>query len=133
MDDLPDKIMRIDVLKVAYGRRKLCECRHPHYEIDTQNHLVTCVDCGAIADPFEAFRRIAEDYTDLNKKAENLWEQRRELLNWEPRLIKLKHFAEEYRSGHGNKSMVPCCPHCGEPFDLPILNWCNRKFLKQED
>ena len=54
MESLPEKIKRIDVLKVEYGKRKLCECRNPHYEIDNVNKIVQCEDCGAIVEPFEA-------------------------------------------------------------------------------
>jgi tryptophan 2,3-dioxygenase len=133
MDELPKKVLRIDVIKVEYGRRKLCECMNPHYEIDYQNRTVTCVDCGAIVEPFEALYRFAQNCLNLNEQVESILEQRQQLLNWKPRLVLMRQFAEQYASGHGRNSMVPCCPNCGKPFDLPIANWANRTFLKKKD
>jgi hypothetical protein len=130
-DILPGKISRLDVLRVEYGKRKFCECLHPHYEIDVQNHIVTCKDCGAIIDPFEVLVRISRDDSDWNKQNEMLLKERQELLSWKPRLVLARQFVERYASGHGRNSMVPRCPNCGKPFDLPIINWCNRAFLKR--
>lgn len=132
MDRLPDKVKRIDVLRVEYGKRKLCECFNPHYEIDHQNRLVHCTDCGAIVDPFEALEKIARHYERIGEQVETLLEQRREIANYKPHLVVIKELERRYRAQHF--SMVPCCPHCGEPFDLPELtHWANRKFLKKED
>lgn len=126
---LPDKIQRIDVLRVEYGKRKLCECLEPVYEIDAQNRIVTCTKCGAIVDPFEALLEIARHYDRLNKGTAALLEQRRQILDYKPHLLLLREFAEHYGNGRGRNSMVPCCPNCGKPFDLPIREWCNRAFL----
>lgn len=53
---------RIDVLRIEYGRRKLCQCSESHYEIDCANRLVYCTNCGAIVDPFDALIRLAQQY-----------------------------------------------------------------------
>ena len=132
MDDLPNKISRIDVLRVEYGRRKLCQCMDPHYEIDYQNHLVRCLDCGAIVVPFDALYHLASDTSRYAEENDRMLKERRKLLNWKPRLVLARDFVEQYASGHGRNSMVPRCPNCGEPFDLPIREWCNRAFLKKE-
>lgn len=132
MDNLPGKVKRIDVLRVEHGKRKLCECFNPHYEIDNQNRLVYCVDCGAIVDPFEALKKIARHYERLGEQVEALLEQRREIEGYKPHLVAIKELERHYRAQHF--SMVPCCPRCGEPFDLPELtHWANRAFLKKEE
>jgi hypothetical protein len=133
MNELPDKIQRIDVLRVERGKRKLCDCWEPSYEIDSENRIVICKTCGAIVDPFEALLKIARHYDRLNEETAALLEQRREILNYKPHLLLLREFAEHYGNGRGRNSMVPCCPHCGKPFDLPITNWCNRAFLNPKE
>lgn len=131
MDVLPNKITRIDIMRVKRGMQKLCKCCNPHYEIDIQNHLVFCVDCGAIVDPFVAITEIATHCDRLNSQVEALLTQAKEIQDYKPHLKIIKEIEHIYRS---NKfSMVPCCPHCGEPFDLKdISNWKNRIFLHKE-
>lgn len=132
METLPDKIKHIDVLRVEFGRKKLCQCHDPHYEIDYKNRLVYCVDCGAITDPFEALLNIAKAYERINRQANALLKQRREIENYKPHLVVIKEIEHHYRSQHF--STVPCCPRCGKPFDLTELtNWVNRAFLEQEE
>lgn len=132
MDNLPDKVKRIDVLRVEYGKRKLCECPSPCYEVDYQNRLVYCVDCGAIVDPFEALMKLARNYERIGEQVEALLEQRREIVSYKPHLVVIKDLEKHYREQCF--SMVPCCPRCGEPFDLPELtHWANRAFLRKEE
>ncbi|MEA5136453.1 MAG: hypothetical protein VB035_10005 [Candidatus Fimivivens sp.] len=126
-EELPAKVSNIDILRVEYGRRKTCQCLDPHYEIDYQNRLVYCTDCGAIVEPFEVLHNIAKYYSRMNEQVENLLEQRRKIASYKPHLVVIKELESHYRSG----KMVPRCPHCGEPFDLKDLNhWCDRMFLK---
>lgn len=33
-NELPEKITRIDIFRIERGKRKLCNCPNPHYEID---------------------------------------------------------------------------------------------------
>ena len=132
MNELPNKITRIDVVRVERGKEKLCKCRKPHYEIDTQNHIVMCLDCGAIVDPFVAITQIATDCDRLNSQVKTILEQAREIQNYKPHLRVIKEIEHRYRA---NKfSMVPCCPRCGEPFDLAEINsWASRRmFLHRE-
>lgn len=130
MENLPHSIKRIDILRVEYGKRKLCECRSPHYEIDFQNKLVTCTDCGAIVEPFEVLLRLARDYERLGDQVSYLLEQKKEIMGYKPYLVIMKKLESQYRAN--DYSMIPLCPKCGEPFDLADLNsWVNRKFVKE--
>lgn len=118
------KIKRIDVLKVEYGKRKLCECSNPHYEIDYVNKIVQCEDCGAIVEPFEALYNMAKHYERLGDQVEALLEQRREIAAYKPHLIVIKNLEREARAG-----MIPYCPKCGKTFELDEISaWHNRKF-----
>lgn len=129
---LPEKVIRIDIVKVDYGRKKLCQCKEPHYTIDYVNKIVWCDDCGAIVDPLDALHYLATHYERLVQQTENLLKQRQEIANYKPHLVVIKELERYYRK---NKfSMVPCCPRCGEPFDLSeIHSWSNRRFLKSID
>ena len=133
MGGLPDKIVRLDVLRVEYGMRKMCQCRDPHHEVDYQNKLVHCVDCGAIVDPLEALVKIARDTERWSEYVERLRDQRAQIENYHPRLVVLKELEKKYNSAD-RRHLVPTCPHCGEPFRLESLlstNWCSENFLKE--
>lgn len=124
MSDLPDNIKRFDVLKVEYAKEKLCECYTPKYEIDYQNRLVYCRDCGAIIDSFEALFNLCMHYDRVSDQVKNLLEQRKEIVNWKPWLLVFRSLESQYRS----KEMLPCCPECGKPFYFEqISSWTNRK------
>lgn len=84
MSDLPKKIVRFDAVKIEYGKRKMCQCYSPHYEIDFQNKLVYCLDCGAIVDPLEALMRIAKDTKRWDDYTQELLEQRRQIMSYQP-------------------------------------------------
>ncbi len=129
---LPDNVKRIDVLQVEYGKKKLCQCREPHYTIDYTNKLVWCNDCRAIVDPLDALYSIATDFKRVEQQTERLLEQRREIARYKPHLVVIKELERHYREKHF--SMVPCCPRCNEPFDLTeIRSWANRIFLKRKE
>lgn len=123
-DKLPDNVKRIDVLRIEYGMKKLCQCNNPHYMVDYQNKLVHCTDCKAIVDPFEALCNIARHYDNLGDQVEHLLKQRREIANYKPWLLVFRNLEREYRG----KQMLPICPECKEPFYFEHINmWTNRK------
>lgn len=126
-NELPDKVIRMDVVRVEQAKMKSCECFEPHYTIDTINRLVYCKDCGAIVDPFNALTYLAEHYDRIAKWTETILEQRRQIESYKPHLVVIKQLEEQCRA---NKySMMPVCPHCKEPFELSDLRtWVNRAF-----
>lgn len=128
-DSLPDKIKRIDVIRVERGAKKMCRCKAPHYQIDAENHLVYCVDCDAIVDPFEALLGIVRHYDRLSDQVNEILEQRRKIINYKPRLMTIKNLEQHYM-----KSFVPRCPHCREAFDFTdITEWMSAIFLNHEE
>lgn len=129
METLPEKIVRFDALRVEYGRAKVCQCKSASYEIDYQNRLVYCQDCGAIVDPFEALLNIAKYYDRYEDYLEYLLEEQKKLEDWNPRLRTIKNLAERYHSG----KMAPVCPRCGEAFDLKeIERWTDARFVQNK-
>ena len=66
------KVLSFTLLKIEKGREKICKCNPPHYEIDTVNRIVTCTDCGATLDAFEALLKVCEyqsKWEEYQKKA----------------------------------------------------------------
>lgn len=132
MDKLPEKIIRFDMVKVDYGIRKMCRCSTPHYEVDYQNRMVYCADCGAIIDPFNALVNIARNRERMDEHTERMLEQRRQIENYHPRRVVIKKLEQKY-IGAEKYGLEPSCPHCGKFFPLEKLletNWCNRKFYE---
>lgn len=132
MDKLPEKIIRFDVVKMEYGRSKMCQCPTPHYKVDYQNRLVYCADCGAIIAPFNALVSIARNRQRMDDHTEQMLEQRRQIENYHPRRVVLKKLEKKYISAE-KYGLEPSCPHCGKVFQLENLlqtNWCNRKFYE---
>lgn len=132
--ELPDKIVRLDVLRVERGLRKQCICPLPHYEIDAQNRLVYCSDCGAIVDPYDALNKMAYRYEQVDEHTQYLLEERRKINDYKPRLVVIKKLEQKYRGP--NHSMIPTCPRCKAAFDLAELlavPWVNRIFAKRQE
>lgn len=124
MGELPDKVKRLDVLKIEYGKKKLCQCTELRLEIDYQNKLIYCRDCGAIIDPFEAMCKLAEHWDTIGDQIDRLLAQRKEIVNYKPWLLVFRDLESQYRS----KQMIPNCPNCHTPFFFEEINrWSNRK------
>lgn len=129
-DKLPDNILRFDILKVEYGKRKLCQCENPHYVIDYQNRLVYCKDCGAVLEPLEVLQNLAKNWHRVESRLEHMHEQAKEIQNYKPHLRVFKDLASHYQRDHF--SMIPLCPHCNEPFEFDeIYRWVNRGLYPQ--
>ena len=105
--------------------------RYEHYEIDMQNRLVVCKDCGAIIDPLDALVEIAKHYERIERWNQAVLDQRREIENYKPRLLVIRELEKRYCG----QKMAPRCPHCGKPFDLKEIakgSWCSRRFLEEK-
>ncbi len=133
LGDLPQKIVRYDTLRIEYGKSKMCDCHDPHYEIDYQNRLVYCQDCGAVVDPLEALIRIARDTERWSEYTEQLLEHRRQIADYHPRRVVLKKIEHQY-IGADRNGLEPTCPHCRLPFQLEELlnvSWVNPEFASK--
>lgn len=135
MSDLPEKIVRFDAVRIEYGKRKMCQCYSPHYEIDYQNKMVYCLDCGAIVDPLEALMRIAKDTKRWDDYTQEMLEQRRQIMSYQPRRVVIKKLEKQYAK-NDRVNLEPTCPMCGRAFELEeLLNtpWVHREFAKLKE
>lgn len=120
------KVLSFNLLKIEKGREKLCKCNPPHYIIDEANRIVTCEDCGATLDAFEALLRLCnymdkfEEYQKEALKRGKMYDEWAKK-KWRKQ-IKNKVFSEmdkQYQNG-----MLPHCPKCFKVFDpMKILSW----------
>lgn len=62
---MDNEIISFSLVKIERGREKLCKCDPPHYEVDTVNRIVSCQDCGATIDAFDALVTLAKRYEQL--------------------------------------------------------------------
>jgi hypothetical protein len=134
MERLPDNVIDFTVLKIKYDKQKICQCKNPTYDIDFENRLVTCSQCGAYTDPYDALVCLAMKPEQFRLETERLLEQRRQIVNYKPHMIVFRELENRYRKRkHGR--MLPRCPQCGEPFFFEdIRGWVNEGFYnKKED
>lgn len=130
------KVVSFTLFKVEKGREKLCKCNPPHYEIDTVNRLVTCRDCGATLDSFDALVTICnyvDQYEAYQKEAIQKINTYREMANaeWRRRIKNMvfKDMDKQYQNG-----MYPYCPKCGEMINpIEITRWGNKKLCENEE
>lgn len=140
MNQLPDKAIDIEMLRIKRNMKKICSCEDPQYDVDANNRAVWCRICGAWIDPFEAISYIAEYNEKIREEIKYLHEKHKEAydkiikLNGEieilakkkARLNVFKEIEQSYRSG-----MLPRCPECGKMFDfVKITGWTNKKYLE---
>ena len=141
MNELPEKIVDIEILKIRRNMRKICSCENPQYDVDVNNRAVWCRVCGAWIDPFEAILDIAKNREKLIEGTNYLYEKHKDayekikelnreiemLANKKARLNVFKHLEQEYRS-----DMLPHCPNCDDVFHFEeITGWTNRKYTRE--
>lgn len=135
MEVIENKPTRLELFRVNRAREKLCQCANPHYEIDTTNRLVTCTDCGAIVDPFEALltvckqpEKLKEDIERLHRSAINYSEEANKEFK---RMCRGKVFRE--MESNYRMDLFPACPICGGNFDpINIQSWTNKNILDKK-
>lgn len=130
MEQLPDKIIGLDQVRINRGIGKVCKCKQRKFVIDTDNRRVTCNGCGAVIDPYEALVDIAENDEQRTRQVEQLLEQKKQIIACKPPQTKLfKDLEKSYRKTK-SRYMLPCCPECEEPFYFEhIFRWHNRQFV----
>ncbi len=121
-----DDIIQFDIAKIECGKKKICRCASPHYEIDTTNRIVMCVDCGAVMDAFDALVSLVENGEQIERLQSQMLQRAKtygKLATEEfNRMIKNKVFRE--MQSNYRKNLYPICPKCGELFDpIEIGAW----------
>jgi hypothetical protein len=129
--DQTESFVRVDLpnmVRIERNKQKRCECEVPVISIDTKNHIVECVKCNAVLDPFDALRRVAENHETMKRNLDSLRQQQKELVNYKPWLRVIKKLEERYR-GH---KMLPKCPHCNQAFYLEEIElWSSEVHVKE--
>ncbi len=133
MSKAENKPVSIELLRINRGRKKLCQCNPPHYDIDPVNRIVMCTDCGAVVDPFEALLMLCQNYEiyqedikRLRKKAQVYAEEANKEFD---RMCRARTFREMERNYRIN--MLPVCPECGNNFDpVKIKSWTRRDLVE---
>lgn len=124
-----NKVINIETLIINRRREKNCKCLKPHYEIDTQNHLVYCQKCMAVVEPFEALVQLAMHIEEINDKIESATRYKNELMSYKPYLRQAKRYEQMMRQ----KDMLPLCPHCHKPFYWDeVVEMINKHFYKED-
>nr|DAW43639.1 MAG TPA: DNA-directed RNA polymerase II subunit [Bacteriophage sp.] len=129
-----NNIVSFEFLKIEKGRSKLCKCNPPHYELDVVNRIVTCTDCGAVIDAFEALVTLCcyeDKFTEYQGKALEKIKVYSEMADKEfHRRIKnavFKNMDSNYR-----KDLYPICPECKKIINpVEITNYANKRIYDE--
>ena len=73
------ELIRFDLLRINRNAKKDCTCKRPSYDLDTENRRVTCTECGAILDPFDALVLMAKRHEEVNAIQQRMIEQVKDL------------------------------------------------------
>lgn len=119
-----DNVISFSLLKIEKGKEKICRCNPPHFEIDTVNRLVTCTDCGAVLDAFDALVTVAgyqDKWSEYQEKAKKQAKIYKELADkeWRRRIQNkmFKDMDKNFREG-----LYPVCPKCNEIINPMEIN-----------
>lgn len=124
-----NEIVSYELLKINRGRKKICECQSPRYEIDPVNRIVMCKCCGAIVDPYDALLYTAEQSEKWMEYQERALERaryyREEANKNRSRSIKNNVFREMHQQYM--KGLFPVCPHCNKAIEpTEIQKWTKK-------
>lgn len=114
-----DGIISFSLYKTEKGREKICKCDPPHYILDDVNRIITCEDCGATIDPFEALltiNRYMDEFVEYQEEAMRKINTYREWADKEWRR-RCKNRACKEMDANYHQGMYPHCPKCNEVFD----------------
>lgn len=105
----------IDIGEVRLRRdqryvRSAGECRHIHITLDDNGDIVRCDGCGAQLSPYWLLTRICDEYSRALAKIAAREQQHAEARERDLHLIAAQRVERAWRS----RTMVPCCPHCGD-------------------
>lgn len=125
-NELPEKIIDIDVVRANWNFKKHCTCSKRKFVLDPINREVHCSYCGEIVDPFDALMDLSNNYEMINSQLKSSLEQMKKIANYKPHLKVMKRLEKNYK---GKNKMLPCCPVCNEPFYFEeITTWSGLQF-----
>lgn len=119
-DELPDKVVDIDILRTVRAKGIKCYCSTPRYVLEEDTRTVYCRQCGARMDAFEALRQLARHWDTVRHEVQRLLDQRRALLDWQPHRVAARELADTMIH-KGTANLIPVCPHCGNGIEYTDL------------
>lgn len=123
---MDNEIISFDLVRIERGREKLCKCNPPHYEVDTVNSIVSCQDCGATIDAFDALVTLAKRYEQLEDAQRKMLSKAKLYEAMADAEFKRMRRNKTFRDMDENrrKGLYPICPKCAEPIDpVDIREW----------
>jgi hypothetical protein len=122
-----EKILSIDAIRIDRKKPRKCVCKERHFTIDTVNRELTC-ECGIVTDPFEVLMDIHAHFDRIDRRHQELYEQRQEWLKTKPHSVMFKNLERSYQ----RVTMLPSCPKCEQMFDFKdITFWSNAEFYRK--
>lgn len=123
---MDNEIISFNLARIERGREKLCKCDPPHYEVDTVNRIVSCQDCGATVDAFDALVTLARRYElveDAQRKMLSKAKLYGEMADAEFRRMRRNKTFRDMDENR-RKGLYPICPKCSEVIDpVDIRHW----------
>ena len=103
---------------------------NPRFEFDSENRIITCQHCGNNVDPFYALKILTDDQERQQQDIDNAIKVARRFYkiahSYKPWLVAMKEIESNVRSG----KMLPCCPRCGEGFELKdVTGYVSREYV----
>ena len=130
-DDAIVKISGKELNRYLVQKRleKICTCKNRTILIDAKERRCECSECGAILDPFDILKEMTFQEHMRYSYLKSLRQEIEDLEKWKlnNRMGQtLRSIASDMRRG-----MIPCCPHCNEPFELDKLNkWTSKEYAE---
>lgn len=119
-------IVSFEFVRINRARGKICKCNPPHYEVDTTNRIVTCSDCGAVIDAFDALVHLTEMYEDIEETQQRMLSKAQsyaKLADEEFQRMRRNKVFRDMESNYRN-GLFPMCPKCMQAFDpVHIQGW----------
>lgn len=102
----------------------------PRFSFDSENRIVTCQHCGNMVDSFYALEILTDDQERQQQDVDNAIKVARRFYkiahSYRPWLVAMKEIESNVRSG----KMLPCCPNCGNGFDLKdVKGYVSREYV----
>lgn len=119
-------IVSFEFVRINRARGKICKCNPPHYEVDTTNRIVTCSDCGAVIDAFDALVHLTEMHEDIEETQQRMLSKAQsyaKLADEEFQRMRRNKVFRDMESNYRN-GLFPMCPKCMQAFDpVHIQGW----------
>lgn len=130
------KVLNFTTIKLIRDRKKVCQCENVSFEVDIENRVVTCAECGAYYDPLDAMMCIATQPEQMMKEFNDFIRWRNDALKkWratqrrKPRRLLFRELEQQSFFQRGDRAL-PLCPHCNKPFYFEHLKtWISEKFF----